>query len=672
MVVPQFGVGRTEIVQQQPYNRSPGQALADGARHVEAQSQLQQHQQWVGNVLDAIAKPNTKAAYEPKEAEFLEFCRVVYGDDPVPCHVTFEKVYKFFYYVVHRQVRPRGKKKGTSGYFNLEEYNRIWSATRGSPDTDTNHVPPHLCFGDLPEGEGSSPGYDCFNQYKCAIKKLHEKNLRNKTTGLDWNQEIWTPWCKDLELLVKRRKGVMKKVHHKEKMNPDHTLLKGKGKDKLIEEEMWREGFTKSTLRNAFGSIRHRLMFLFTLSGVLRMESLHSAELSDCFLIKGRNEAKESQDWDCLIMQMCDGKTNRGKVFYGRSMRHKNVLLCPIGALGFYLLSRFKLSGEFEEDRCPDFTDNSAWYDIKLLVSFGTHNGAETAEEGRKRPIKPKNFSDSMREILGKLGIPSTHLQHLGRLFGNMNLQYLEIDEEFIRMLGNWAVNIRDQCYSTHLPLKAMRAAAGFTTSEGRYYNPRALVVPPEELEKKIFPFADRALEKVEAACKSKGSRMGGYYLGTARGFLEMLLRLRTIILQDAAAMKVLHPERCDGHMFFQAFPELFRNQLFLEYTAKMRLELSHAVEVRTATVDAVLPGVIEHFNSLGQGVRRNGEDIMEVKKDVNDLKEAIPAMMRDTTLATWQAAIMRDTMLATWHDPTASHIFRLKSKELKGVLDGR
>jgi hypothetical protein len=305
-------------------------------------------------------------------------------------------------------------------------------------------------------------------------------------------------------------------------------------------------------------------MFTFTLSGILRMESLHSAELSDCFLIKGLNEAKESQEWDCFIMQLIDGKTNRGKVFYGRSMRHKNVLLCPIGALGFYLLSRFKLSGEFDEDRCPDFTDNSSWYDIKLLVSFGTHNGAGTAEEGRKRPIKDNNFTQATKKILHQLGIASKHFQHLGRMFGNMNLQYLEIDEDFIRMLGNWSVNVRDQCYSTHLPLKAMRAAAGFITNEGRYYNPRALVYPPEALEKEIFPFADGAFEQVVAAGKSRGSRMGGDYLGAARGFLEMLLRLRTVILQDAAAMKVLHPERCDGHMFFQAFPELFRHQLFL------------------------------------------------------------------------------------------------------------
>lgn len=305
-------------------------------------------------------------------------------------------------------------------------------------------------------------------------------------------------------------------------------------------------------------------MFLFTLSGVLRMESLNSAELSDCFLIRGKNKAKDPQEWDCFVMQLLDGKTNNGKVFYGRSMRHKDVRLCPISALGFYLLSRFKLSCEFDGDRCPDFTDNSSWYDIKLLISFGTHNGAETAEQGRTRPIRDNNYTQFTKKILLHLNIPSKHFQHLGRIFGLQNLQWLEMDEDFIRMLGNWSPNVRDECYSTNLPLKAMRAAAGFTTFDGRYFNPRALVFPPKELEKKIFPFADDASEKVKTAIKTRGSRMGGDYLGAAAGFLHMLLRLRTIILQDAAALKVLHPERCNGHTFFNSFGELFLDPLFV------------------------------------------------------------------------------------------------------------
>src|SRR5210317_458255 len=221
-------------------------------------------------------------------------------------------------------------------------------------------------------------------------------------------------------------------------------------------------------------------MLLFTISGILRMESLNSAELSDMFLIKGIYEEIESQMWDCLILQMLDGKTNRGMTFYGRSIRHKSVLLCPIGALGFYLMVRFKLTREFEGDRCPDFTDNKSWYDIKLLVAIGTGRKTENNSSGTpgrgKGEVSKDNFRSAISKILRKLEIPSKHFEHLGRIFGHMNLQFMQISEKFIQRLGNWNVDVRDQCYSNHLPLPAMRGAAGYTACKGRYSNARATV----------------------------------------------------------------------------------------------------------------------------------------------------------------------------------------------------
>lgn len=310
---------------------------------------------------------------------------------------------------------------------------------------------------------------------------------------------------------------------------------------------------------------RHRFMFLFTLTGVLRTESLINAELSDLFSIKGRHHGKDPMAWDCLIMQILDGKTNKGGRFYGRAMRHLNVSMCALGSLAFYLLCRFKLTREFEGENCPDFTDNSSWYDIKLLVGVGSTNGQQTPQEGRQKSMTHTPYDSAMRAAMHHLQLPSNHFQHLGRVLGSANLQYLEIMDDFIRQLGNWSVSIRDLCYSTKLPMKAMRAAAGFyKDSDGqRYYNPRTEVEPPEQLQKLIFTFADEALEKVRLEYTTNAARMGGNYLGAARCFLEMLVRMRTIILQDAAAMKVLHPEKCDGHMFFSAFPEIFRTELF-------------------------------------------------------------------------------------------------------------
>lgn len=255
----QFTRGSVEIARQHLNNPSVGDRLREGVMNADAQSQMHYQQQWVDRMITTIARPNTKLAYEPKQAEFLEFCDELYARDPVPRHINFDKVYRFLFYVCHRQKRKRGKKKSQANgnlYFNLAEYQQVWETRRGaamSTDDEDAENAPHRIFEQLPT---DAPQWNVFNQYRCAIKKLHDHNLKNKLTAVDWNQEIWTPWCKDLETIVKQRKILVNKALYKEKMNSDFTLLKGKGRDKEIEEMMWRDGFTKSNLRNTFPSIR--------------------------------------------------------------------------------------------------------------------------------------------------------------------------------------------------------------------------------------------------------------------------------------------------------------------------------------------------------------------------------------------------------------------------------
>ena len=208
-------------------------------------------------------------------------------------------------------------------------------------------------------------------------------------------------------------------------------------------------------------------MFLFSTGGILRGECLFSAELSDCFLISHKNPDKDPHEWDALIMTIVQGKTNSGNKIYGRAIRAKDVRLCPLGALGYYLLARFNLTKEFEPSSCPDFRDNASWYGIKLLVGFGT--GAE----GRKKQMSYQSYYNFIKKILLSQGIGSNHFQHLGRVVGSAKLQFKEIDDDLIRQLGNWQVSVRDLAYSTNLSLKAMRAAADFTDCDGMFFCPR-------------------------------------------------------------------------------------------------------------------------------------------------------------------------------------------------------
>jgi hypothetical protein len=111
-------------------------------------------------------------------------------------------------------------------------------------------------------------------------------------------------------------------------------------------------------------SLRDRYFFLFTKGGLVRGESLIRADLSDMFSIVKKDEGPPGHDAHILIMQILEGKTNAGKIVWGRGMRHKPVNMCSIGALGFYLMARFDMTGEKF-----DFSDNSSWFNRKLLFS---------------------------------------------------------------------------------------------------------------------------------------------------------------------------------------------------------------------------------------------------------------------------------------------------------------
>jgi Centromere DNA-binding protein complex CBF3 subunit, domain 2 len=65
---------------------------------------------------------------------------------------------------------------------------------------------------------------------------------------------------------------------------------------------------------------------------------------------------------------MSNGKTNKyNKVQYMGGLRHANPLLCVLGALAQYFVSRWHLSGE----EFPSFQTRQDWYRIKVLSSGG-------------------------------------------------------------------------------------------------------------------------------------------------------------------------------------------------------------------------------------------------------------------------------------------------------------
>ena len=130
--------------------------------------------------------------------------------------------------------------------------------------------------------------------------------------------------------------------------------------------------------------------------GVLCGEFLFKCELSDlCSIVKSDKGAHS-----CLIfmMQIITGKTNGQKTMYGRVMRHRDVSMCPISALGFYLMARFHSTGELL--RC-NFSYDASWFNVKLLTDCNNPQN--------HRPITNQAYAKTMRSACKALSVMSKH-----------------------------------------------------------------------------------------------------------------------------------------------------------------------------------------------------------------------------------------------------------------------
>jgi hypothetical protein len=241
------------------------------------------------------------------------------------------------------------------------------------------------------------------------------------------------------------------------------------------------------------------------------------------------------------------GKTNDTRTIFGRATRHKDVRLCPIGALAFYLALRFDITKEFS-NKLPDFfLRNENWFDIRLLANaFGKRTNHTYF------PLKNDTYSQTIRKVLADLGLPYQKLKHLGRGLGTKILEADDVHAEYIRQLGNWNLNATDTSYSSKLLMQPIQNAAGFVQGNGLFCNPRTVLeVPMELLQNSPLgdPFLD-AHERIKLQVSMSLSRKEKPKF-TSLAFLNFMRELNIVLFQDAAAMIALHPDR-GNHPLYQ------------------------------------------------------------------------------------------------------------------------
>lgn len=419
----------------------------DNASHLVSQTNLQNR------------RVNTAKAYDPKKQEFLAFCDHMYAGKPVTTRyvVTEDKLYFFLFYQAYRSKKKGGGGKRKSDgsrqphEFDPEDYDRVWSEF-GSRNLPEGATPPD------PE---NPLGFSMVNQYKAAVRKLYDQQRIEYVNNRLW-ENVCTPRVHELMTMVANRKRRIDRKNFTEKLDQEFTPFTTLTQMPEIEDWLWNHG--KDSARSAFSALRNRFGFLQCFAGALRHEALFHAELSDLMgLIVPK---KVEDDLFIFIMQMDQGKTIKegGSRQLGRALRHKDVSVCPVGALGFYLFQRFRMTGEMEDGKRPDFCDNKDWFSTKLFV--------HCSQEDKRLEMKKKNFTDMIRECFASLKIFTRHYGHFGRVSAPALLELEEISHELIRILGNWDATIQEERYSSKIPVQALRVMAGFGASE-KHFNPR-------------------------------------------------------------------------------------------------------------------------------------------------------------------------------------------------------
>jgi hypothetical protein len=180
------------------------------------------------------------------------------------------------------------------------------------------------------------------------------------------------------------------------------------------------------------------------------------------------------------------------------------------------------------------------------------------------------------------------------------------------------------------MPTIALRVIAGFLQGE-RYSLRRGRVKPPPALLKVVFQFIEEEMENIEAAVIDDGIERP-----TAVLTLRLWIKLRTIILQDAAEIYVRQPDRLDHHMFrmplfnseefkvsFVGFVVVFNliSNYYCHchycqaYVEVMRVALSQTDEPEDRSLERVLPHFQRQFNNMHecmQEIKTRGEETYE------------------------------------------------------------
>jgi Centromere DNA-binding protein complex CBF3 subunit, domain 2 len=331
--------------------------------------------------------------------------------------------------------------------------------------------------------------------------------------------------------------------------------------------------------------LRTAVDFLFSHNMLLRGESRRHAELADLFTISLKNEGPTP--CPAMILIMSNGKMNPyGRLEYGGVVRHKNPLLCTLSHTAFYLFYRWNVGRE----EPPRFQQRQQWYNIHLI-----RGGV------REHPISYAVQLQWTNKLFAAANLQSLKKTHAGRSEGAKQSELKGTAEGQIRRGGRWNTDALTNCYLSNLPQEFIRGMADFNPNKpGDYYLPRAKILPPQSLVRSLWPWVDQWLAWF---AQGQGNDAPSSYESlpsldplpsaeedrkdlAAQGFLQLLVELRTILLQDS----VLFRRHFPAHPLWN--DPLFVREDYLTFAQDVEASLIDVEEPEELRLRQIVPDI--------------------------------------------------------------------------------
>ncbi|KAE8226620.1 hypothetical protein CF326_g7676 [Tilletia indica] len=304
-----------------------------------------------------------------------------------------------------------------------------------------------------------------------------------------------------------------------------HSLKDGYDQEEYTRISKWYLEQASSQTPQAWTGTAWRARFDFLMQHAImgRSEDLRNAKLSSLYIHK----IPQSRPHPCnaVVVTLKHSKTNvESRKEFGVAARHRDVELCPVGALALFFFERFHVKNE----PFPDLSSRASWYGIPLLVDDEDCGAVTWSDQ-----------ADVVRRAFNDLGISTSKVTHAMRGGGARLAYEAGCSEASIRIHGRWTAG-GDQLierYLTGIAVAPVRALAGFCAEGGDYYLPRTLLEPPASLSDQLWPQATREEAKVRERHANGGQTDQG-----ALSFLELIKWLRVVLLQDAALLSTAYP----------------------------------------------------------------------------------------------------------------------------------